>query len=139
MVPGKNALYAEEIACVNTGPDDRRDVWLDLAELFFLDTEHGDAWYQTVATKLRERGLGKDEVERILIYEVAPIAGANLAYLVWPVIGEWAGFDREHLCTKIEAYLARRARRPRWFYLGQDWWMRRMVRGLAPERLLGRL
>jgi hypothetical protein len=121
------------------GSDDRRDVWLELAELFFLDTEHDDAWHQAVAKKLQERGLGKDEVERILIYEVAPIAGANLGYLVWPVIGEWAGFDREPLCTKIEAYLDRRARHPHWFYLGQDWWMRRMVAKLAPERLLGRL
>jgi hypothetical protein len=124
---------------VNPGPNDRHDVWLELAELFFLDTEHDDAWYEAVAKKLQARGLGKTDVERILICEVAPIAGANLGYLVWPVIGEWAGFDREHLCGKIEGYLDRRARRPRWFYLGQDWWMRRMVRKLAPERLLGRL
>jgi hypothetical protein len=124
---------------VNTESNDRCDVWLELAELFFLDTEHDDAWCEAVAKKLRERGLGKDEVERILIYEVAPIAGANFAYLAWPIIGEWGAFDREHLCRKIEGYLDRRARRPPWFYLGQDWWMRWMVRKLAPERLLDRL
>jgi hypothetical protein len=147
MVPGKNSLLPpiDEVradakaCCVNPGSDDRCDVWLELAELFFLDTEHDDAWYQAVAKKLSERGLSKDEVERILIDEVAPIAAANFGYLIWPVIGEWAGFDRERLCRDIEAYLDRRARRPRWFYLGQDWWMRRMVRKLAPEQLLGRL
>ena len=124
---------------MNHGPNNRCEVWLELAELFFLDTEHDDAWYQTVAKRLRERGLGRGDVEQILIDEVAPIAGANLGYLLWPVIGEWAGFDREHLCGKIEGYVNRRAQRPRWFYLGQDWWMRRMVRKLAPERLLDRL
>jgi hypothetical protein len=147
MVPGKNSLLPPLTRCarttkasgVNPRSDDQSDVWLELAELFFLDTEHDDAWYQAVAKKLSERGLSKGKVERILIDEVAPIAGANCGYLIWPVIGEWAGFDREQLCSDIETYLDRRARRPRWFYLGQHWWMRRMVAMLAPERLLGRL
>jgi hypothetical protein len=43
---------------VNPGPGDRHDVWLELAELFFLDTEHDDAWYEAVAKKLQARGLG---------------------------------------------------------------------------------
>jgi hypothetical protein len=117
----------------------RRAIWVGLAELFFLDTEPGEQLYETLAKRLKSLSLDRSEVERMLIFEVAPVAGANLGYLLWPVIGEWAAFDPEHLCSLIEGYLARRARRPRWFYLGQDWWMRRMVRRLEPEKLLDRL
>jgi hypothetical protein len=124
---------------VTLDPATRRALWLDLAELFFLDTEPSGRDYETLADRLKELGLDRSEVERMLIFEVAPIAGANLGYLLWPVIGEWAAIDQDHLCSLIEGYLARRARRPRWFYLGQDWWMQRMVRRLEPERLLGLL
>jgi hypothetical protein len=85
---------------------------------------------------LKQRGLSRDAVERILIYEVAPVAGANFAHLVWPVIGAWAAFDRDEPCARIEAHLARRARHPRWFDLAQDWRVRRMVRKLGLEKLL---
>lgn len=75
----------------------------------------------------------------MLISGVAPIAGAKLGYMLLPVIGEWAAFDPDHPCSLIEGYLAPRARRRRGFYLGEDWWMGRMVRRLEPERLLDRL
>jgi hypothetical protein len=75
---------------MSTRPEDRRETGLELAEPFFLDTEHAEPLYRTVAIKLKQRGLSRDAVERILIYEVAPVAGANFAYLVWPVIGAWA-------------------------------------------------
>jgi hypothetical protein len=120
--------------------EDQEEVWLLLADLFFLDTEHPDLFYQTGAERLKRMGLGREDVEAILVYEVAPVAGANLGYLLWPVIGaEWAYFEREPLCRKIRAYLERRAARPRWHYFGQDWSIRRMVRRLEPEKLLSRL
>jgi hypothetical protein len=119
--------------------EDREEAWLLLADLFFLDTEHPDAIYQTAAKRLKRMGLGREDAEAILAYEVAPVAGANLGYLLYPVIGAWDGFERESLCHKIEAYLRRRAARPRWHYFLQDFWMRRMVRRLEPEKLLSRL
>ena len=120
-------------------PEDREDAWLLLAELFFLDTEHSDQVFQTAAESLKRMGLGREDAENILIYEVVPVAGVNLGYLLWPVIGAWDGFDREPLCSKIRGYLKRRARRPRWHYFLQDRWLRRMVKMLESEKLLNRL
>jgi hypothetical protein len=124
---------------MNLETPDREDVWLLLADLFFLDAEYPDAFYQTAAERLRQMGLGSNETEAILIYEVAPVAGSNLSYLMWPVIGVWDGFDREHLCDKIRSYLMRRAARPQWHYFLQDRWLRYMVRMLEPGKLLDRL
>ena len=84
-------------------------------------------------------GLGRKEAGEILLYEVAPIAGANLGYLLWPVIGVWDGFDAEHLCGKIRRYVERRAARPQWHYFLQDRFMRWMVRQLETEKLLSRM
>jgi hypothetical protein len=119
--------------------EDREEAWLLLADLFFLDTEHPDALYQTAAERLKHMGFGREDTETILIYEVAPVAGANLGYLFYPVIGAWGGFERESLCREIGAYLKRRVARPRWHYFLQDFCMRRMVRRLEPEKLLSRL
>jgi len=118
---------------------DQEEVWLLLADLFFLDTEHHDTAYQTAAESLKRVGLGREDAETILIYEVAPVAGMNLGYLLWPVIGAWDGFEREPLCRDIRAYVQRRAARPRWRYFLQDRWLRRMVRLLDSEKLLSRL
>ena len=84
-------------------------------------------------------GLGRKEAGEILLYEVAPIAGANLGYLMWPVIGVWDGFDAGHLCGKIRRYVERRAARRQWHYYLQDRFMRWMVRQLETEKLLGRM
>ena len=118
---------------------DQEEVWLLLADLFFLDTEHDDTAYQTAEESLKRVGLGREAAETMLIYEVAPVAGRNLGYLLWPVIGAWDGFEREPLCRDIRAYLQRRAARPRWRYFLQDRWLRRMVRLLDSEKLLSRL
>src|SRR5258706_16294692 len=59
-------------------PEDREDAWLLLAELFFLDTEHSDQVFQTAAESLKRMGLGREDAENILTYEVAPVAGVNL-------------------------------------------------------------
>jgi hypothetical protein len=55
----------------------RENIWLALAELFFLDTESSEADYFRVAKILSEYRLSRKEVEKIVIYEVAPIAGAG--------------------------------------------------------------
>lgn len=118
---------------------DQEHVWLLRADLFFLDTEPPDLFYKATAEKLKQWGLTRQDTETILIYEVAPIAGANLGYLLWPVIGAWDGFERGALCSKIRAYVQRRAERPRWHYILQDWWMRWMVRELGSSQLLNLL
>ncbi len=119
--------------------ENREKAWLLLAELFFLDTEPDERDYQRTAEGLREMGLEREEAEKILLYEVAPVAGVNLGYLLWPVIGEWAGFDAADLCRKIGAYVKRRAARRAWHYFLQDRFMRWMVRQLEPEKLWSRM
>jgi hypothetical protein len=119
--------------------EDREQAWLLLADLFFLDTEPTERDYQYTAQRLTQMGVGCEEAEHILIYEVAPVAGANLGYLLYPVIGVWDGFDAGHLCGKIGAYVERRAGRPQWHYFLQDGFMRWMVRQLEPEKLWSRM
>ena len=120
-------------------PKNREKAWLLLADLFFLDTEPSEEDYQATAARLVEIGLGRKEATEILLYEVAPIAGANLGYLLYPVIGVWDGFDAEHLCGKIRRYVERRAARRQWHYYLQDRFMRWMVRQLEAEKLLSRM
>ena len=115
--------------------ENREKAWLLLADLFFLDTQPTEADYQATARVLVQMGLGRKQAEEILLYEVAPVAGANLGYLLYPVIGEWDGFDAGHLCAKIRPFVERRAVRPQWHYFLQDRFMRWMVRQLEPEKL----
>jgi hypothetical protein len=120
-------------------PENREKAWVLLADLFFLDTEPDELDYQRAAERLTGIGLTRDEAEKILLYEVAPIAGANLGYLLWPVIGVWDGFDAGDMCGKIRPCVERRAGRPQWHYFLQDRFMRWMVRQLEPEKLWSRM
>jgi hypothetical protein len=119
--------------------EDREQAWLLLADLFFLDTEPSESDYRATAERLARLGVGREEAEKILLYEVAPVAGVNLGYLLWPVIGVWDGFDAADLCGKIGAYVKRRAARPQWHYFLQDRLICWMVRQLEPEKLLSRM
>src|SRR5262249_38906123 len=76
-------------------------LWLLLAELFFLDTEPADGDFRRAADALKGAGWTRERAHTTLVELIAPIAGANLGYLLWPVIGEWVGFDRAHLSAKI--------------------------------------
>jgi len=60
--------------------EDREQAWLLLADLFFLDTEPSESDYRTTAERLARLGVGREEAEKILLYEVAPVAGVNLGY-----------------------------------------------------------
>ena len=88
--------------------DERRiRLWMALSDLF-LD---GEADVEAIAREIRATGYSEEEVTRCLREEVGPVAGANLGYGLYPVIGVWGMFDEAWLCASIEAWLAR----PRWF------------------------
>ncbi len=119
--------------------ENREKAWLLLADLFFLDTEPDELDFQSAAEGLAEMSIKREEAEDILIHEVAPVAGANLGYLIWPVFGVWSGFDAADLYGRIGAHAKRRAARPQWQCAIQDRFMRWMVRQLEPERLWSRM
>lgn len=119
------------------GVNHEEEIWPALADLFFLDTEPQPEQFQSVARFLIERGYGRQEVERALIERVAPVAGANLGYLLYPIVtGEWAGFDPDLLCEEIGRWRRRRARLPGWCIWVTDRWCHRMLCQMRWERLL---
>jgi hypothetical protein len=119
--------------------EDREQAWVLLADLFFLDTEPSDMDWKYTADRLKDMGLGREEIEEMLVREVAPVAGGNLGYLLYPVIGAWAGFGAPEIVGQIKLHLARRARGPQWRYRLEDRFMRWMVRRLEPGKLWRRM
>jgi len=113
-----------------------RELWGALAELFFLDTEPEDHDFERVLRLLTEANWRPERTRAALIELIAPIAGHNLGFLIYPVIGEWSGFDKADLCEKIQYLSERRARHPRWFFWLSDWYCARMLRKLGMDRLL---
>ena len=111
-------------------------LWIALAELFFLDTDPDEKNFLRVADLLRQSKWSREQTQEILIKYIAPNAGKNLGFLVYPVIGEWAGFDQDRLCDQIKRSKAMRAKRPGWYFLISDWWCKRILRRLGVERLL---
>lgn len=111
-------------------------IWLALAELFFLDHIPYDTDFTRVADLLRKNSWTRLRTERTLIEAIAPHAGANLGYLIYPVIGAWAQLDSKTLSVKIRRSLSIREKRPRWHFLLSDWWCRRMLLRLGLEQLL---
>ena len=75
---------------------DRSPVWVALSE-FFLDTELEDCDYRRIARILAQSPYAEDELRQILRFEVYPVCHWNL----WPVAGEWAGFNQEWLIASI--------------------------------------
>ena len=114
-------------------------LWLSLAELFFLDTEPEQYEYESVAERLKQAGWTRAQTAAILTELIAPVAGVNLGYLVYPVIGEWAGFDADTIITRIERLKKLRETKPRWYFMLQDWNSRRMLKILRMDRLLALL
>jgi hypothetical protein len=72
--------------------DRRLPVWHALSQLF-LDTEPQPQDYESIAARLRACGYPIQEIHRILLDEVAPAFGPNLA----SVAGEWAGWSESAL------------------------------------------
>ena len=112
------------------------EVWVRVAELFFLDTEPGEEEFVLVADLIRSQGWSREYTEWLLVRAIAPHAGANLGYLVLPAIGEWAGFNQEKLCKWISQSIAFSRGKPDWYFLISDWWCRRMLNRLGMQRLL---
>jgi hypothetical protein len=115
------------------------EIWLALAELFFLDTEHTDTDHARVAALLRSKGWSREETKETLIGLIAPYAGANLGYGIYPVNGLWSGFDKEKLIPAARASLALRMQSPPWMFLVSDWWMTRLLTTLGMDAFLARL
>jgi hypothetical protein len=118
---------------------DEPEIWTVLADLFFLDTETQPRQFAHAARFLRDRGWGRRQVEREIIELVAPVAGANLGYLMYPVIGIWTGFATGALAEQIVRRRQLRARLPRWHFWLSDRWCRHMMSRLEWERLLDQL
>ena len=115
------------------------EVWIHLAELFFLDTEPTEECFARVANLLNQNLWTKERVEKTLVQLIAPHVAANLGNLVMPTIGEWARFDRESLCRKIQNSKELREQNPEWYFLLSDWWHRRMLNQLGLARLLNQV
>lgn len=80
----------------NSGRDDARvEVWHALSDLY-LDTDVV-ALYPHIAEVLAKSPYSLDALYEILMYDVHPALYPNLTI----VAGEWAGFDRDWLCTRI--------------------------------------
>lgn len=126
------------VPLVATAPLTEEGAWLLLAELFFLDTEPGESDFRLAASALKGAGWSRERVRATLIELIAPYAGANLGYLLYPVIGEWAGFDGAFLAARIRRRQSLRQRYPRWWFGLSDWYCARMLRALGLERLLAR-
>jgi len=114
-------------------------IWIALADLFFLDSEPNDEDFTRVAKLLKQANWSQTETEETLVQLIAPHAGANVGYLIWPVIGAWAGFDETWICERVRRSKSLRANRPHWHFLFSDWWSKRMLRQLGINRLLERI
>lgn len=112
---------------------------LALAELYFLDTEPSEADVVRGLALVTAAGWSREEAAAVLVRFIAPVAGANLGYLVYPVIGAWAGFDKDSLCGQINRLARNRARWPPWFYALSDWYCAWMLKKLGVDRLLSRI
>jgi hypothetical protein len=115
---------------------DENEICPLLADLFFLDTEPQPVWFENAARRLKDRGWSRQQVELTLIEQVAPVAGANLGYLLWPIIGQWAYFDADWLNERIDRHQRLRAVSPRWRVRLSDFWSRHMLKQLKWQRLL---
>ena len=114
-------------------------IWVELAELFFLDTEFDERDFERIAKLLKDSGWSRERTEKTLVQLIAPHVAGNLGHLFWPVIGEWAGFDHDWLCARVRHSKILRTKHPDWYFMISDWWCRKMLRQLDVERLLSRL
>ena len=113
--------------------------WIRLAELFFLDTELLDQAFVSLAADPKASKHKREQIQNFLVQCIAPHASANLGFLYYPVIGEWAGFDEKDLAKKVRRSMDLRKKYPKWFFMLSDLWCLKMLRQLSVDRLLDRL
>ncbi|MHA0982355.1 DUF7079 family protein [Kosakonia cowanii] len=77
----------------------RVPVWYALSELF-TGRELQDYDYRWMARVLKESGLSREEIFKILDEEVAPALQANLLYNPTPVMDGWTEEDVKRLVTE---------------------------------------
>ena len=110
--------------------DRRSPVWHALSQLF-LDTELQRQDYESLAAPLRASGYSMQELHLILLDEVAPAFGQNLA----SVAGEWAGWSENTVRDLVLRSLQKRQTLIRRIF-PQRWRYREHVEGewrkLAP-------
>ncbi len=116
-----------------------KKIWIQLAELFFLDTEMDDLDFKNMADILNLNDWSKQKTEQVLIEYITPVAGANVGYLLWPVIGEWSGFSPDPMVRDIEKIISKRQSKPKYYFLISDWWCKNMLYKLNLKRLLNLL
>jgi len=88
----------------------REALWLALSELW-LDTELQPFQHAHMAEVIRASGLPLDELEAILLYEVAPAVWQNAHC----VAGVWTGFDPDWLIAACRRNREKRGKR--WYRL----------------------
>ena len=89
----------------------RTQAWIRLADLLFVDNEWDERHWESTGHWLRAHGFDARTVRAILVHEVAPVAGANFAYLLYPIIPSvWAGFD-DSIAIEIAAHATSPSRR----------------------------
>jgi hypothetical protein len=84
----------------------REAVWLALSELW-LDTELQPFQHTHIARVLQDSDLPLEEIEAILLYEVAPVVWRNAQC----VAGVWTGFDPDWLIDACRRNQQRRESR----------------------------
>lgn len=82
----------------------RATVWLALSELFTA-RELQDYDYKWMVLLLKESGMSRDEIFRIIDEEVAPALSANLLYNPTPVMDGWS---EEEIKTLVIKYFAKK-------------------------------
>lgn len=120
---------------MNTKKITQEDIWLELANLFFLDTEHDNRVFENVARMLVENGWTAEFTFDFIAKMIAPKYGNNIGFLIYPVIGTWAGFDREELIKEVNHQVALRKKYPDWYFIISDWLMKRLLIALDFTKL----
>lgn len=115
------------------------DLRVKLADYFFLDNEQTHIEKENLLKFIKDHQLKKDYVYKVLSQEVAPVAGANIGYLTYPVNGIWDGFDQEELNLKIKTYLDKIKSRPSFLNLPLSYIVTRMLKKLHIHDFLNQI
>ena len=110
-------------------------IWHELADLFFLDTEPTEQDYIRVAELVTKVCWTSPDVHTFIVKYIAPNYAANLGFLIFPAIGEWALFDKKEVLKNVQKSINLRNQYPDWYFLISDWWYARMLKQLDFHRL----